>query len=327
MGAGFNKMELANSSAEPMPIAPCETFRVTIRQALDIKVKLPWEDKVQPAKPDDLTSEIFAELENYGLTRREIRNLFGFTNDPTFYAKIKKMGIKVDRSQNSNAANRKANSESVKPEKIPGKPVELKSYHDTAAYRERKKMEQPTEEELNAELQRLDEALDEMIGKAPVVEPAMSTESADERETATEREENESSEPIVFGEEAFKAEFTQSVQESWNGILKCDMETIVLQAAKELDGKYPAAGLEIGLLVQSKQGQYGDMISAMGPILRQFYPNGIKPGQYDDLTIVVRVLDKIGRITRGNGEGDEDAWSDIAGYGLLGQRKQHKKTA
>lgn len=38
--------------------------------------------------------------------------------------------------------------------------------------------------------------------------------------------------------------------------------------------------------------------------------------QYNDLTIIVRMLDKIGRITKGNGAGNEDAWGDLA---LLGK--------
>ena len=82
--------------------------------------------------------------------------------------------------------------------------------------------------------------------------------------------------------------------------------------------KYEKAGQEIGALVDNKQQQYGDMISAMGPLLLILYPNGIKPEQYNDLAIIVRMLDKIGRLTRGNGKGDEDAWQDLCGYSLLG---------
>ena len=82
--------------------------------------------------------------------------------------------------------------------------------------------------------------------------------------------------------------------------------------------KYEKAGQEIGALVDNKQQQYGDMISAMGPLLRILYPNGIKPEQYNDLAIIVRILDKIGRLTKGNGKGEESPFRDIAGYGLLG---------
>ena len=104
------------------------------------------------------------------------------------------------------------------------------------------------------------------------------------------------------------------------------LETYLLQGASEL-GSFPAAGLQIGLLVASKQQQYGDTISAMGPLLRVLYPDGIGHDQYDDLALIVRILDKIGRITKGNGQGSEDAWGDLAGYALLGQAGLQRKSA
>lgn len=87
---------------------------------------------------------------------------------------------------------------------------------------------------------------------------------------------------------------------------------------------YEQAGQEIGKIVDSKQAQYGDMISAMGPILRILYPSGISPAQYDDLALVVRIMDKVGRITRGNGKGNESPYLDLAGYGLLGDAQCQK---
>lgn len=85
------------------------------------------------------------------------------------------------------------------------------------------------------------------------------------------------------------------------------------------DKNFAEIGENVGLLVAEKQKQYGDQISAMGPILKELYPNGIAPGQYNNLTLIVRILDKIGRITKGNGEGGEDAWGDIIGYAILGK--------
>ena len=81
---------------------------------------------------------------------------------------------------------------------------------------------------------------------------------------------------------------------------------------------YQELGQKIGGLVESKQQQYGDSITSMGPILEQLYPNGIKKEQYNELGLIVRMLDKIKRITLGNGEGNEDAWQDLCGYSLLG---------
>ena len=86
-------------------------------------------------------------------------------------------------------------------------------------------------------------------------------------------------------------------------------------------GKFEKAGRTLGSLVDKKQAQYGDMITSMGPILKELFPTGVKVEQYSDLALIVRILDKLGRISKGNGEGDEDAWMDIAGYGLLGSKK------
>lgn len=82
---------------------------------------------------------------------------------------------------------------------------------------------------------------------------------------------------------------------------------------------YVDIATKIAKLVEEKQKQYGDMISSMGPVLKELYPDGVKPEQYNDLTIIVRMLDKIGRITKGNGAGNEDAWGDLIGYALLGK--------
>ena len=41
----------------------------------------------------------------------------------------------------------------------------------------------------------------------------------------------------------------------------------------------------------------------------------------------MRIIDKLCRLTRGNGEGGEDAWADITGYGLLGMRHREQVEA
>ena len=93
-----------------------------------------------------------------------------------------------------------------------------------------------------------------------------------------------------------------------------------LKHYEDADGQknYELEGRDLGRLVDDKQRQYGDMISAMGPMLKILYPEGVKPDQYDDLALIVRILDKLGRITKGNGKGGESPYRDIAGYGLLG---------
>ena len=83
---------------------------------------------------------------------------------------------------------------------------------------------------------------------------------------------------------------------------------------------YEQLGAQIGKLVDAKQKQYGDSFNRAGMVIRVLYPDGIKPEQYDDMLAIVRVIDKLFRIANGN-QGEENAYRDIAGYGLLGAKK------
>lgn len=78
-------------------------------------------------------------------------------------------------------------------------------------------------------------------------------------------------------------------------------------------------------LVQTKQQAYGDSFKKVGQIMAILYPDGVKPGGFDDALALVRVLDKIVRIVTANGEKDalgENPWRDIAGYALLSMQKK-----
>lgn len=79
---------------------------------------------------------------------------------------------------------------------------------------------------------------------------------------------------------------------------------------------YTETGKKIGDLVQVKNEMYGDAFHMSGEFLNILYPNGIKPGQYKDMLGIIRVFDKQMRIANGN-QGNENAWNDIAGYGVL----------
>ena len=80
--------------------------------------------------------------------------------------------------------------------------------------------------------------------------------------------------------------------------------------------KYEKIATQIGKVVDSKNKQYGDAINNIDSILKILYPNGIKVEQYKDMSVMVRVLDKLFRLSKGD-QGDESAWNDIAGYGIL----------
>jgi len=81
-------------------------------------------------------------------------------------------------------------------------------------------------------------------------------------------------------------------------------------------------GTDIGELVAEKNRQYGDAFAKVGEIMRILYPDGVSPEKLTDALCVVRVLDKLCRISERRASagdpGGEDPWRDIAGYGLLG---------
>jgi len=92
---------------------------------------------------------------------------------------------------------------------------------------------------------------------------------------------------------------------------------------------YAQLGETIGLLVESKQKQYGDSFGKSGQIVRVLYPDGIAAHQLDDALALVRVIDKLFRIAQrgedGKDLGGESPWRDIAGYALLGATRDERK--
>ena len=80
----------------------------------------------------------------------------------------------------------------------------------------------------------------------------------------------------------------------------------------------------VGKIVKVKQKAYGDSFGKSGECLRQMYPDGIKPEQYDDLLTIARILDKLFRIAADPGAFEENPYQDIVGYGLLGMKRHDK---
>jgi hypothetical protein len=79
---------------------------------------------------------------------------------------------------------------------------------------------------------------------------------------------------------------------------------------------YAELGRSIGELVDRKQQEYGDSFGRLPEQLRLFFPAGIAEDQYPALLVIVRMLDKINRVSCGN-QGEESAFEDLAGYALL----------
>ncbi|NBP56185.1 hypothetical protein EBU71_06570 [bacterium] len=90
-------------------------------------------------------------------------------------------------------------------------------------------------------------------------------------------------------------------------------------------GKYTDLAEKIGKLVDDKNKAYGSSFDQAGDFLKLLYPNGIPVDAYTDALCIVRIFDKLKRLSNTNGlpanEGKIDAWKDIVGYGLLGLYK------
>lgn len=75
----------------------------------------------------------------------------------------------------------------------------------------------------------------------------------------------------------------------------------------------------------NKNRKYGDAVRKTVEILKILYPEGIRPDQYSDLLLLVRVQDKMVRIASYTPErrelDDESPWADVRGYGILGEEK------
>jgi len=88
---------------------------------------------------------------------------------------------------------------------------------------------------------------------------------------------------------------------------------------------YVRLGEEIGILVGKKQEAYGDSFGRSGAVLREMFPDGIKPNQYGDLLTIARILDKLFRLANNPEAFGESPYRDICGYALLGIGRHNNK--
>lgn len=94
-------------------------------------------------------------------------------------------------------------------------------------------------------------------------------------------------------------------------------KNVLISRPKQVEkSPYHEVATRIANLVVEKQIKYGDSFGRSYRILEELYPDGISKDQYKDALVLIRVIDKIYRISRGD-QGDESAWDDINGYSLL----------
>jgi hypothetical protein len=82
--------------------------------------------------------------------------------------------------------------------------------------------------------------------------------------------------------------------------------------------RYEELASKVGALVDEKQAAYGDSFNRASDILKVLYPEGVAPDQYTDMLCLVRILDKLFRISTDRDALGESPYKDIAGYALLG---------
>ena len=75
---------------------------------------------------------------------------------------------------------------------------------------------------------------------------------------------------------------------------------------------------ELAELLERKRAAYGNNMEIAPKVLELLYPNGVPVSAYPTMLLLVRILDKIARLSTGGGRWalGEDAWKDIAGYAL-----------
>lgn len=96
-------------------------------------------------------------------------------------------------------------------------------------------------------------------------------------------------------------------------------EELVKTVQKSLlvEDQWAEIGLECIALVNDRNRAYGSSFETAADIMSKFYPDGISPDQYQDATIMIRVLDKLNRIATDKRAFGESPWRDILGYAML----------
>ena len=81
---------------------------------------------------------------------------------------------------------------------------------------------------------------------------------------------------------------------------------------------YEEIGRRLGKLCAEKNKAYGQTFGdKSADFLRLLYPEGMRPDQYKNALVLVRIFDKQGRIATDKDAFGENPFADIAGYAIL----------
>jgi hypothetical protein len=82
---------------------------------------------------------------------------------------------------------------------------------------------------------------------------------------------------------------------------------------------------EIAELVAQKKLAYGDSVEKSGEFLKLLYPEGMRPEQYGDALLLVRIFDKQMRVATDKDAFGESPYRDIAGYAIRGAARDEAR--
>ena len=77
-------------------------------------------------------------------------------------------------------------------------------------------------------------------------------------------------------------------------------------------------------MLTDKNRKYGDSYARMAHVLPIFYPDGVPGEHLLDAVFILRIIDKLMRISSAQKDDDEDPVVDIAGYAILRIREMRK---
>jgi len=91
--------------------------------------------------------------------------------------------------------------------------------------------------------------------------------------------------------------------------------------APKKESDFHALASELADMLTDKNRKYGDSYARMAHVLPIFYPDGVPGEHLLDAVFILRIVDKLMRISSAQKDDDEDAVADIAGYAILRMRE------
>ena len=92
---------------------------------------------------------------------------------------------------------------------------------------------------------------------------------------------------------------------------------------------YEERALEIARMIEEKQQVYGDAYPKVAQCLAALYPQGVRPDQYQELSYLTRILEKLCRVSQRcsetRGLETESPFKDIVGIAFLAMLKDEEK--